>query len=379
MSTKLTAERVRSDVSVLARGGLDTATFLAEVDQSLQRAVPYAGACYALVDPATRLLTRTYKFGDLVGRDGHDHEWAQIEYGRVEATAFTELAAGSVPSAGVHEVTAGDVHASPRMRDYMVPYFGYADELRALARSGDDVWGGLALFRAGDEPHFDANEVAFVGSLSSALAAGIRAGIVARCGALAVVDPRPGPAVVIVDPAGEISHLSPGAVEHLDSLLAGRGTSSARGVLGALVARARSWSAGTAPAPPRIRVRAADGIWHVLHAAPLAARDGARGDVVVTIELARPPEILPLVVAAFDLTARERDVAELVLRGADTKTIAARLHLSAYTVQDHLKAIFDKADVRSRRELVARVYADCHAPQQGQEITPSGWHGEVAR
>ena len=371
--SELTAERVRSDLAVLARGGLEIGTFLTEVDGSLRRAVPYAGACYALVDPATRLLTKTYKFGDLAGRDDHDMEWAQIEYGDSEPTCFTELAAQPAPAAGVHESTAGDIWASRRMREYMIPYFNYGDELRALARGGDHVWGGLALFRGDDEAAFDPAEIDFVASLSATLAAGIRAGILARLSSGAVLDPSPGPVVVIVDATNEITHLSPGASERIEALVSGGGAAAPNGVLGALVARARAWACGQAPAPPRIRLRSTAGEWQVLHAAPLAGRNGHHGDVVITIETARPPEIIPLVVAAFDLTSRERDVTQLVLGGADTKQIAARLHLSTYTVQDHLKAIFDKADVRSRRELVAKVFFDCHAPNTGDEIAPSGW------
>ncbi|MBT8241151.1 MAG: helix-turn-helix transcriptional regulator, partial [Acidimicrobiia bacterium] len=45
-------------------------------------------------------------------------------------------------------------------------------------------------------------------------------------------------------------------------------------------------------------------------------------------------------------------------RGIGTKEIAAELSISVHTVRDHLKSIFDKANVNSRGELVAGLFTN---------------------
>ncbi|MBZ5737579.1 response regulator transcription factor [Nocardioides mangrovi] len=371
MATALTVERVRGDVDVLSRAGLDLDTFLAEATLSVNRAVPWVAACLATNDPGSTMLTSARKYGHLQEVNSHDHEFGLLEYGTVEPTAFTELAQAEVPAAGV-ALLHGDPLRSARMETFMRPHFGFGDEARLAFREGRQSWGAMALFRGPDDTPFSADDVELLASLSGQFARGVRTGMLAR---LADVVPpgSAGPAVIIVGADGQVLQMSLGAEERLARLTTGSAAADPMSPVSALVGAARRYASGDSSAPPRARVRSADGVWLVLHAAPLSGMDGRVGEVVVTIEEARPPEIVALVVAAFDLTPRERDVTQLVLQGVDTKEIAATLHLSAYTVQDHLKSVFDKADVRSRRELIARVYFDQYVPRMGSELGPSGF------
>ena len=66
---------------------------------------------------------------------------------------------------------------------------------------------------------------------------------------------------------------------------------------------------------------------------------------------------------------------EHVCHGGSTDEIATSLEISPWTVQDHLKRIFDKSGHSSRRELVAALYLEHALPEirAGALPGPYGW------
>ncbi|WP_368072465.1 response regulator transcription factor [Paenibacillus sp. KS1] len=60
---------------------------------------------------------------------------------------------------------------------------------------------------------------------------------------------------------------------------------------------------------------------------------------------------------AYELSEREKQILNAIVRGMSTKELALSLHISAYTVQDHIKAIFAKTGTSSRRDLVWRLFS----------------------
>jgi DNA-binding CsgD family transcriptional regulator len=106
-------------------------------------------------------------------------------------------------------------------------------------------------------------------------------------------------------------------------------------------------------------LRAIDGRWVIIEAAPLEGR--GEGEIAVTLQAAPTSETFDLLCRAYALSKRERDVVEAVTAGLDTRAIGKRLFISRYTVQDHLKSVFEKIGVHSRRELLTRFSASADA------------------
>lgn len=63
----------------------------------------------------------------------------------------------------------------------------------------------------------------------------------------------------------------------------------------------------------------------------------------------------PVVTALHALSPREQEIVRMVAEGYPTKTIAAVLDISSWTVTTYLRRIFAKLDVRSRAAMVAKA------------------------
>ena len=84
--------------------------------------------------------------------------------------------------------------------------------------------------------------------------------------------------------------------------------------------------------------------------------DGPRGYLVV--ELASPaavPHVVREASARYGLTPAQTRVLAMVARGFSNATIAAELGIAERTVEAHVTAILEKAQVPSRAALIARV------------------------
>jgi DNA-binding CsgD family transcriptional regulator len=215
-------------------------------------------------------------------------------------------------------------------------------------------------------------DIALVAGLAGLIAEGIRRAILTTAlAAAAETDP---PGLIVLSADRSVDSITATAERWLAEMIDSTGTSAPVPLIVMTVAnQARRAGAGTTDDVATARVPTRTGRWLLLHAFLL---DGAQqGRVGVMLHPAAQPDVAQLIVEAYGLSRRERDVTRLVLRGFSTREIADALHVTPYTVQDHLKAIFDKMGVRSRRELVAQLFFRHYAPRieaKGRSVRMAG-------
>ncbi len=90
------------------------------------------------------------------------------------------------------------------------------------------------------------------------------------------------------------------------------------------------------------------------HDASLARLEAVLGQVMSELLAVAPDPLTPHEPPAPPLSARQREVMELLLTGESASTIAAQLSVSVNTARNHVKAVFRALDVHSRTELIRR-------------------------
>jgi DNA-binding CsgD family transcriptional regulator len=82
-----------------------------------------------------------------------------------------------------------------------------------------------------------------------------------------------------------------------------------------------------------------------------------------------------MLVDAYGLTRRQREVLGLLLLARSMTQIARTLSISEHTANDHRKAIYARIGVTSRAELGARLQADQYDPRTATGLAPSPYGG----
>lgn len=365
-----TLRRARDGLVDLSRDDLDWLSFATNASEIIARAVPFQRSCWHTVDPGSVLFT-----GSLNHNIDCSGSWlAHHEYVVEDVNKWWFLARSGRRAGAMSLATHGDLSRSVRHRSHAE--YGIGDELRGSFVADGVYWGAAGFLRDEDEPWFTEEEVRFLAALSETLAAAMRRTLVSAL--TAQIESHIGPGVVVFDGTGEAESVSPAAKHWIEQMVEVPAPSSPieSKIVQAVAARARSLRNGDDPLGlgARARARTSSGHWLLLYGTRLSGDGGGRTAVI--IQQASPAEVAPLVALAYGLSERECDVTRLCIQGRSTKEMAGVLSLSPYTVQDHLKSIFEKTGARSRGELVGQIFLEHFVPRWEQIADcPSGWSG----
>jgi DNA-binding CsgD family transcriptional regulator len=371
-------ERLIDDVALLGRRALPREQYFGEVAARLRRVIDCDATCWHTLDPQTGLMTsdapqELISEGVFTPQAAADAGAGIVasEYFVKDLNTFASLAARRVPVGILSQATKGRLERSTRYRDVLAPA-GIPFELRAAFVNRGRCWGAVHIARREHRRDFTADDAAALASITAAIADGIRNSI--RFDAARQTADGSAPGLVVLGASNDVKLITPPAQELLAAMRSPALATVPSPVL-ALAGFTRSRSHDRDRQPDTVAVPTPSG-WITLHAS--LPEGGADGRVAIVLERTASPQTTAIRLETHGVTAREREIATLLAHGLTNPEIATRLVLSLYTVQDHIKNLFEKTGVSSRQELVARIFLDDYLPQLAQR-TPLTSSGGFAR
>ena len=348
-------DRGASALERLSRDGLDVPEFRDRSLRELRSLLSVDAAFFATVDPATLLFTGALADEPLAAATSL---FLDNEFGRDDVNKFANLAVSTAVAETLDHATRGDRAVSARYREVLHP-LGLGDELRVALISGGRCWGVLCLHRADAALGFSTQEISLLHRVAPILAAGLRNGL-ALFSTSPDISVGQGPGIIVLGDDLSVVSINPQAERWLSTL--GEADWPTKRELPLAIYAAAAQVMGSehddAAAPSATRLRRAEGGWITVQASPLKGPAGTQ--IAVILDAANTAQLSSLILAAHGLTAAQDRVVALVLQGRSTRYIVNELHISSNTVQEHLKAVFDKFGIGSRRELVAALSAPAH-------------------
>lgn len=355
-------QRASDKLARLAGQGLDLVAFWQAATEAIGGAVPYyLTPCWFTLDPASLLVTSHHDHGLIPALP---REFLAHEYYGDDVNQLADVACSTRGIQTLHEATGGDPTGTPRWQQNIAPLGGDQELIAALRTRAGAVWGALGLYREPGQPLFDEAELAFLQQVAPYLAEGARRALL--LGEATDPDGPDAPGLLVLAHDWAVESATPGVERWLQALPDGDWDA---GRLPSAVLAVAGRALHTAEHPDRpgevavSRVRSRTGTWVVLHGAALVSGARRARRVAVIVEPAHPARIAPLLMSVYGLTEREQEVTRLVLQGDSTAQIADRLVVSTHTVQQHLKSVFDKTGVHSRRDLVGKVFFAHYEPR----------------
>ena len=318
----------------------------------LGRSVGFDAARALAYDPEVLVPVSFVASGLLLDWD-HIVAACRNEQAEPDVHKFAELARSRQHVAVMTEDSA-EARQSSRWQSLLVPD-GFRHELRAVAVDDHGhCWGSVVAFRDSRRPFTDKDRAVAGRELDQ------MADRLSRAMVGGAASPSPGHAASLwLSDDGELLSATRTGHEWLDRLrtpeMPGRADAILAGLAVQVTAEAARSDPGGPSRPVSVRARGSQGEWITVHGEPITGSDGRAHGIGVVIGPTRPGTVLPVLAAAYGLTGREQEVVRAVFAGLSTREISARLHISTYTVQDHLKAVFAKTGVGSRGELAHQL------------------------